>query len=466
MRTHVGEDGSEHAFMFQRPGQFSANLGTRLFYGNRAMIKTALFAREHGAPYLRALSVSNIRSLLTDFVVENYYLLASETLFQRFEESYAERVTPETKQKLALALAASPIFSPSTDCTLFPLLPVRVDSDFSSPAFFFRAPSHLLDEFPANLHRRLSGKGSPPVLDWKHRTEPPVSWLGVRSPALQASQKMKRAILGALALTPSHSYRYMFSGRTMWGGYCTVGGGWSLTFGECDTPPLMEDISLTDADHAWLSVLANKLASPSRSDARLMTSLEYFYRAWSLGPSERFPILCMALDAAYSEVGHATAAVVDGVRETLGTLDRKRLRDLLEIRASVIHGGAPDVYDSRKYGKYYTAYAEDPIRDMGLLVAACLRQKIFGGALHEHDEPYQDILAEARHQGRIPQQALQSGILDAVDEPEDAADAQHAPPPPPGANTEAAISLMAALRQVRLALRQRATEFFRALGGP
>lgn len=427
MRTHVGEDGSEHAFLFQRPGQFSANLGTRLFYGDRAMIRTALFAREHGAPYLKALSVGTIRSLLTDFVVENYYLLASETLFQRFEESYAQRVSPETKQKLAIALAASPIFSPSTDSTLFPLLTVRVDSDFSSPAFFFRSPSHLLDEFPADLHRRLSGERFPPVLDWKHRTEKPLSWLGVRSPALQASQKMKRSILGALALTPSLSYRYMFSGRSMWGGYCTVGGGCSLTFGEHDTPPLMEDIILTGGDRAWLSILANKLASPSKADARLMTSLEYFYRAWSLGPSERFPILCMALDAAYSEVGHATAAVVDGVRETLGTLDKKRLRDLLEIRASVIHGGAPDVYDSRKYGKYYTAYAEDPIRDMGLLVAACLRQKIFGDALHEHDEPYQDLLAEARQQGRIPQQKLQSSILDPVDEPEGDTNGQRAP---------------------------------------
>jgi hypothetical protein len=211
---------------------------------------------------------------------------------------------------------------------------------------------------------------------------------------------MARAILGALALTPSQTYRHMFSGRQVWGGHFTLGGGFS--FSDAITPPLMEDIVLTAADKDWLQILGNKINAESRPVRRQMTALEYYYRAWPLAPSERFPILCMALDSIYGEATHATAAVIDGVQATIGPLDSARLRALMDIRASVIHGGAPDVYDSRKYGRYYRTYGEDPITDMGLLVAACLRRKIFDAALGEHAEPHQDIMEKARAAGRMP----------------------------------------------------------------
>jgi hypothetical protein len=414
VHTHVGEDGMRNAFLFGKPGAppWQRNMGVEIFVSLKHSIIAALFVREHGAPYLRALSISDICGLLTNFLTENYYEVANETFFQRFPESFGERVSGATKDKLAASLAVSPLFKPEVYPTLFPLVAVHVEADFSSPPFFLRQPATLLTEFKSEMHKWLVPESFPPLSVWKDRIEKPASWLGVRSPALQASQKMKAAILGAVALTPSLSYRHMFSQRTMFGGWCTINGGSQMAFGTPATPPMMENIVITAADHAWLGLLAAKLASPSKADRRQLTALEYFYRAWPLGPAERFPVLCMALDAAFSEASRATQSIVDGVRGTLGDhVDEKRLRDLMEIRASVIHGGAPDVYDSRKYGRYYSAYSEDPIADLGLVVSACLRQRIFGDALTEHGEPYQDIIAKAQATGRMPKAFKTSSIL-------------------------------------------------------
>ena len=101
----------------------------------------------------------------------------------------------------------------------------------------------------------------------------------------------------------------------------------------------------------------------------------------------------MALDAVFGDAGQATQAVVDaiGQRDDMN-FDYRRLRLLLSLRASVIHGGAPDVYDSDSYYRYYENYGDDPIRDLELITARCLRFTIFGTALVEHPDPYADVI--------------------------------------------------------------------------
>jgi hypothetical protein len=122
----------------------------------------------------------------------------------------------------------------------------------------------------------------------------------------------------------------------------------------------------------------------------------------------------MALEALFGDDNRATAAVIDGVNDTIGPIDAKRLRALMLIRGSVIHGGAPDVYDSRKYARYYRTFGDDPIRDMGLVVAACLRARIFGGMLGEHSEPHQQMIEQQRALGRMPRASICDGVLERV----------------------------------------------------
>ena len=107
-----------------------------------------------------------------------------------------------------------------------------------------------------------------------------------------------------------------------------------------------------------------------------------------------------------------TKAIIGGVHSTLGShIDETRLRLLLDIRASVIHGGSPDVYDSRKYRKYYQKYSCDPINDMDELVAESLRRRIFGTTLDLQDDPHAEIISKMKADGKLPASSDTRGIL-------------------------------------------------------
>ena len=80
------------------------------------------------------------------------------------------------------------------------------------------------------------------------------------------------------------------------------------------------------------------------------------------------------------------------VLETVGPLmgpeyDASRLRRLLDLRAAVVHGGAPEVYDSRSYAVYYGEYMTDPVRDLEAITARCIADVVFGGTLLSRPKP-------------------------------------------------------------------------------
>ncbi len=392
-------------------------MGTDIYYRARDLTRAALFVRQNGPPYLKYLPISAIWSMLQNFVSDNFWYLCDDVFLKRFDGTYAKRVSAGAKAQLAEALAASEIFQPRNELTLFPLVPVQVEFDFDSEPFFLVTPRSLANaRLPSNVDLRyIASDRFPPISEWKGRTEMPGAWLGVRSPAPHASKKMKAAILGALALTPLPRYRYSFSERSMFGGSCTIGNdGISTSLRqEPHTPSMMHDIIVSEGDHAWLTLLAAKFTSNERAVRRQLHALEYFYRAWETEPSERFPVLCMALDGIFGDANHATQAVIEGVREVLGPNIREpRLRQLMDLRAAVIHGGAPDVYDSRKYARYFDDYEADPIHDMELVVANCLRAKIFGAALTEHSDPNAAVIADAQAKGFLPKNLSRRTILE------------------------------------------------------
>ena len=350
--------------------------------------------------YLRSMAIGDIQGQLRNFITANYGYLGSETFLRNFECSYSERVLPETKARLADLLAASDIFSPQLHLRLYPLVPILVEEDFHSAQFFLIQPRSLSDDRTGmGILATLSPEGFPPVSDWKGKIERPSSWLGVRSPVIQASNKMKAAILGAVALTPHPRYRHQFSMRSMFGGRCTVDarGGMTTSYGDAHTPGMSEDITIRQADHNWLSILAPKLLSTEETTRRQIRALEYFYRAWPLDASERFPWLFMALDAIFGDSSRATQAVIDAIKQNGETeFAYERLRLLLRLRNSVIHGGAPDVYDSDKYHRYYETYGDDPLFDLEVITARCLRSTVFNGALVEHADPNADLIRAYR----------------------------------------------------------------------
>jgi hypothetical protein len=412
-------DGLMSSFLFGKPGAplWTRNLGVNLKYDRKKLIQASLYVRQNGPAYLKYLTIDDVWSMLQNFVTDNYWYLSNDVLHKKISGTYAENVSAEAKSALALAMASSRIFKPIEEVALFPLTPIRVSDDFQAEQFFLCKPTSITEPLiemglPAS---DLAVSRFPPLADWKGRQEIPSAWLGIRSPAIRASNKMKVAILSAVALTQLPTYRYMVSGRHNFGGYCNIrAGAIQTTFGPAHTPPLMHDIIIGKHDHLWLGALAKMFVDGTRGTRKQIGALEYFYRAWFLEPSDRFAILCMTLDAIFGDASHATQSVIDGVRETLGShVGETRLRQLMQLRNSVVHGGAPDLYDSRKYARYFDDYDADPIHDLELVVAGCLRLKIFGDSLKEHADPNAAIVAQAQAKGLLPKNMSRSTILEA-----------------------------------------------------
>lgn len=395
-----GPDGLKAAFFYGRPGAaiYERRFGIEIFYSRQTIQAAVLYVRANGPAHLRQMAVQDIQRMLTNFVIENFWHLGNEVMFADVPSNFAAFVSWQTKNVLAGLLAASAIFKPQNELTLYPLLPVRVEQDFESPVLCFLQPTALTHAF-LGIHpgNRLFSDKFPPFGE-EGCKEQVTSWLGVRAPTFQVAEKRKGAILGAFALTLPRYERKLFSGRHNFGGRCTISAkGATESFGEAAVPPLMHNATLEAKDHPWLTLLSRKLLSEDNADIKHCRALEYFYRAWPLQPNESFAHLFMSLDSIFGDANAATQAVIDALTKHGGTAyPYERLRLLLGLRNSVLHGGAPEVHDSAKYHRYFEAYGEDPIVEIELIAAQCFRAVIFEGLLEERPDRREEIRRAAR----------------------------------------------------------------------
>lgn len=403
-------DRRQHSFMYSQPGRspFMGGAGFEVHYDIRGLLQAALFMRRNAAPHLRSLSVSDVERALTDFISVNFWIIGNEAWDgcflgpgQASDAPFSTFVTEATKERLADAISASDLFTEPRHLFAFPLVVVRVDQEFDCPEFLLVKPEGLtLDRLPPGyVDADLQVESFPPFRRWDGVRNSPASWLGVRAGTLEVAKRNRAAILGAVALLPHRFERYLFTGRKLFGGLSTFNGSLSMTSSDPHTPALSEDVVIGSADHAWLVVLAEKIVSPVKVDKRQMRALEYFYRAWVPDPTRRFPTLFGALDAIYGDAGRATQSVIDAVGPVMGpAYDYERLKLLLGLRASVIHGGAPNVYESSDYHRYYERYEEDATHDLEVIVARCLQEVIFGSAMRERPHTHAALIKQ--HTGR------------------------------------------------------------------
>jgi len=412
----VGDDGMRASFLLNARGgnPHFGGISVSIFFRRSLLVEAAVILRRDGPSFYRHLSLATVQSDLRNFVVDHFNLVGDSMILRQAHGSLLENAPQDKIDALCEALAQSSLFAPKMIPAIFPILPMKIEDDFEGDVFCVVSPEGLSKGtvLPEKFRPILVPTQFPPFADRTLKTQVPNSWLVIRVPHAGTGDKFRSAILGAVALCIRDPYRYQFTGREMFGGKCELTeSGYTMKFSDPATPALGQEVVLGKADQPWLRLLDKKLGSNADPDVRQIKALQYYYRAWFLDDAERFPITCMALDSLLGDQGAATESVIKGVRDLLGEqLEWERLSLLMKLRGSVIHGGAPDVFESSKYAKYYSRYGDDPISDMDIVVTECLRRKIFGAAFVEQPDPFAKILEEHRNLGNIPS-SERKGIL-------------------------------------------------------
>ena len=382
------DDMLRHSFLFGEVGASAheKNFGTDIYYDSVSLTKASVFLRENGASRFSFGTVSDVWSEVTDFVAEHFIIAFREILFVRPTTSLLNSLSDSAISSFVTALSASTLMHDTEFLTVFPLYAVQVKKTVVTNEFFLapfgQFPEEMLPEaFPKG---ELEAKKFPPFKSWSGRVDRPNSIIGVRSIHPELAGKRKATVLGSISLLENHNRRYMLSGRKILGGVAELSDVITVRSSVGHTPPIMGDIELDDSDLPWLHALSVLLKSGTAECIKKVRALEYVYRAWFLSEAERYPVLFSALDAIFGDQERATKAILDGTTK-FGTpeYDKDRIRMLLSLRASTVHGGSPNIHESKKYQTYYSIYHQSPVENLEYLASRVLRLSIFAGLLVE-----------------------------------------------------------------------------------
>jgi hypothetical protein len=406
------------SFLYGEPGSppWQRLTGATVYVRQRQYITALLFIRKNGAPFLRDLPISAVWHLVTAFIVEHYAWIVGGNLLLTADESLGQKLSPQGLAALSEAMLRSPLFHPSNEVTLYPMTVVQVIDRFQSANFALCTSTDLTSSLRIfGFHpSSLVSTQFPPFDDLMPKPVPTSTWLCVNAPDLLIARKRASAVLGALALSVIRRERYLQTGREVQAGHCTISStAFSFSLGaQPITPNMPSDIIVAVVDHCWLNILSGLLDATGSREKSRVRALEYFYRAWFDDPRERFPALCMALDSLVSvQSGHTKAAIAFVTSTVDEPIDGERLRALMRLRGAIVHGAAPDVYESEHYETYYATYGEDPICDLELLVARCMRRSIFGDAFIVHPDPHAALVKQQQDLGRMRRNLRGNAII-------------------------------------------------------
>ncbi|WP_127598178.1 hypothetical protein [Nitratireductor alexandrii] len=382
-----------------------AGLTERAFVSSAGIAAAALVLRERGPKHFSDESIAFSIRTLRAFFREHHYIVASELADWPADQSYRAMISDAGKAALAAMLANSCVFNPQSRLLLFPLTPVLVEAPFVGQNFFIVPPDKLTAELPAALQRLdLVTTQMPPLRREGRAVEPVGSWLGARGPSDNTAKKIKRIVLGALALAPIYRERYGFVLRPSVRNYLSVHREIVVVTSNPHTPPLADGLRIRVCDHVWLRILDSIIASSEKLERSKRNALDYFFRGWFLDPVERCPIMFMALEALFeNREGQATQRLREGMLTTLDAGHAlPQINKMIALRNSVIHGGSPDVFASSIYQKYWSRFGTDISIDLEVATAKCLRKHVFGDAFVPQGDPHEELVAEHRALGHLP----------------------------------------------------------------
>lgn len=294
----------------------------------------------------------------------------------------------------------------------FPLTRISVASAYMGNNFYVIGgddigctnPENIIEQFKAN--RKING------------------WIGCSATFPENAQKIKRIALGAISLRLTRVERTQKTLAKPVDGFVTHNPlSWSTS--REHMPSISYDITLNEDDKWWLDRIDCLLEARTKPDRRLRKAIEYFYLGWFLNENDRVPFNLMTLDALFGqeiEIDPKTERDIGTKRKLVSRIPKllstnicgKRLGDLYLLRNQFLHGGSPDIYDSKHYDEYIRKYCCDPTIDIELLAASCLRQMLFGVDFKMQPNPYEEDIQNLKKRGLIPNLPFQQTIIQEI----------------------------------------------------
>lgn len=373
-------------FMFGKPGApvWDRNFGATVFYSSVELNRVAVLVRKLGAKRFRSLPIEDAVTALTNFISANYYPIFSEIAFNDCIESINDQVSENAFRTILQLIAESDVFNDLSSCFIYPLSTVSVKEARNFKLFNISPlgsfPKYLLPKASASVD--LDASRFPQFSEMSIIPQFPSSCLFIVASHVGIAEKAKSAILATISLAVPVRKRYMFSGRNLSNGIAEISSKIAYYGRGPHTPALMSDIDL-DSDAVELLQRVDLLfEAEDLSSQKKLNALEYFFKAWFQSSETRFPLLFSTLDALFGDPNQATQAVISGVTEARPKeYDEARLRLLLSLRGSNVHGGSPNVHESSKYSKYIENYGTSPIHELEDIVGMVLKQSLLANPI-------------------------------------------------------------------------------------
>ncbi|WIU38596.1 hypothetical protein [Methylorubrum extorquens] len=104
------------SFMFGKPGApiWERRFGTELYADRKVYTRALLFIRQNGAAHLHAISISELWSMVTNFLTENFWFIGHSSAFLKYSSPYSDYVSARDKASLAEALQFLPYLTGET----------------------------------------------------------------------------------------------------------------------------------------------------------------------------------------------------------------------------------------------------------------------------------------------------------------------------------------------------------------
>ena len=364
----------------------------------RAYTKMNLFNRavsyfsNNSYPYIKRRHKERIKGYLLDFFPSMYvyWFIKDVILRVPFKGSFYKQISEIELKTLSTYFAIKCSVDFRSYLSIYPLNTVDVENDYYTKdgnlflvkSLFPGIRSFLKDsdeiiETP-NLY--------PPTLNrgFEFEKVEVASWLGIKTHP-QDHDRLKKIILGAISLNLHNRRRKLFTMRTdVTSNVMTFDHGCSMSFTQL-TPPIHANIIISKKDGKWLKILDSKLSSQKSSDVQEMKALEWYYKSW-FGADQlaEYGNLFSTLSALFQDTD-SKKLKRDILRELKidnnSELERKRLDLLYKIRNKLsVHPDPIEAQDLDEYVEYQSNFG-DPIQDMRVITAMCLRNKIFGDTI-------------------------------------------------------------------------------------